>query len=143
MKERCNFASLRPNPFLFRSKLSHTLSQTEKRLASLESTLPVELRPITPFSHRFLDSLSFPRKHVSFAGDHRIAVSVPSDQPGILLTRIEFRIIGWAYTFCWTISFFPQIILNYRRRSVQGLSFDFLALNVFGFTCYSVRSSIW
>lgn len=31
-----------------------------------------------------------------------------------------------------------QIILNFQRRSVVGLNFDFLAYNITGFLCYSV-----
>ncbi|CDH52525.1 lysosomal cystine transporter family [Lichtheimia corymbifera JMRC:FSU:9682] len=47
-------------------------------------------------------------------------------------------IIGWVYFLAWSISFYPQAILNYRRKSVQGLSMDFLYFNVLGFFCYSV-----
>ncbi|UZJ51203.1 hypothetical protein CBS101457_000523 [Exobasidium rhododendri] len=46
--------------------------------------------------------------------------------------------IGWAYTLAWTVSFWPQAILIYRRKSVAGMSIDFLALNFFGFLCYSL-----
>ncbi|KAJ2162495.1 hypothetical protein GGF46_000626 [Coemansia sp. RSA 552] len=46
--------------------------------------------------------------------------------------------LGWAYFVAWSVSFYPQIILNYRRKSVQGLSIDFLVYNVYGFTCYAV-----
>ena len=31
-----------------------------------------------------------------------------------------------------------QIILNFKRRSVTGLSFDFLAMNITGFIAYSM-----
>ncbi|CAI2175349.1 15690_t:CDS:2 [Funneliformis geosporum] len=48
------------------------------------------------------------------------------------------KTIGWAYFFAWSISFYPQVILNYRRKSVQGLSIDFLWYNVYGFACYSI-----
>lgn len=34
--------------------------------------------------------------------------------------------------------FYPQALLNWRRKSVSGLSLDFLALNPLGFACYSV-----
>ncbi|VDN52718.1 unnamed protein product [Dracunculus medinensis] len=47
-------------------------------------------------------------------------------------------VVGWIYFFAWSISFYPQIILNFKRRSVVGLSFDFLFLNIIGFACYSV-----
>ena len=41
------------------------------------------------------------------------------------------------YFAAWSVSFWPQVILIHRRRHVSGLSFDFLALNLLGFSCYS------
>lgn len=67
-----------------------------------------------------------------------------------LQTRIRFlvvrsnvlyiinQIIGWIYFLAWSISFYPQAFDNWKRRSVVGLSFDFLALNLTGFIAYSV-----
>lgn len=46
-------------------------------------------------------------------------------------------IIGWIYFLAWSISFYPQIWTNHKRRSVTGLNFDFLALNLVGFSLYS------
>jgi len=37
----------------------------------------------------------------------------------------------------WSVSFWPQVIINYLRKSVVGLSFDYVALNLLGFSCYS------
>lgn len=45
--------------------------------------------------------------------------------------------IGWLYTSAWSFSFYPQLLLNYKRKSVTGLSMDYLVLNVVGFLCYS------
>uniref|UniRef100_A0A915CYG2 Cystinosin homolog n=1 Tax=Ditylenchus dipsaci TaxID=166011 RepID=A0A915CYG2_9BILA len=45
---------------------------------------------------------------------------------------------GWIYFFAWSISFYPQIFLNWQRKSVIGLNFDFLVLNIIGFACYTV-----
>ncbi|RIA83107.1 PQ loop repeat-domain-containing protein [Glomus cerebriforme] len=53
---------------------------------------------------------------------------------GVILSKT----IGWLYFFAWSISFYPQTILNWRRKSVQGLSIDFLWFNVCGFACYTV-----
>lgn len=50
------------------------------------------------------------------------------------------NLLGWVYTLAWGVSFYPQFMLNYRRKSVRGLSLDFLALNVFGFLCYSAST---
>lgn len=47
-------------------------------------------------------------------------------------------IIGWLYFVAWSVSFYPQIWDNFRRRSVVGLNFDFVALNLTGFFSYSV-----
>eukprot|EP01083_Nonionella_stella_P053040 140504_1 len=41
-------------------------------------------------------------------------------------------IIGYIYSLCWSISFYPQVIMNYRRKSTTGLSADFSILNVAG-----------
>ena len=45
--------------------------------------------------------------------------------------------LGWAYFSCWSISFYPQVVQNFERRSVVGFSFDFALLNLVGFACYS------
>lgn len=45
-------------------------------------------------------------------------------------------VIGWIYFVAWSVSFYPQIVDNFRRKSVIGLNFDFLALNIVGFTLY-------
>ncbi|XP_016091285.1 cystinosin-like isoform X2 [Sinocyclocheilus grahami] len=48
------------------------------------------------------------------------------------------QIIGWIYFLAWSVSFYPQAYENWKRHSVVGLSFDFLALNLTGFIAYSV-----
>ncbi|OQR99544.1 Lysosomal Cystine Transporter (LCT) Family [Achlya hypogyna] len=47
-------------------------------------------------------------------------------------------IVGWIYFACWSVSFWPQVFLNWRRKSVVGLSLDFLVYNILGFGCYAV-----
>ncbi|KAI9137067.1 PQ loop repeat-domain-containing protein [Paraphysoderma sedebokerense] len=51
------------------------------------------------------------------------------------------KILGWTYFLAWSISFYPQIILNFKRKSVEGLSLDFLVYNILGFTCYSIYTT--
>ncbi|KAI8374929.1 PQ loop repeat-domain-containing protein [Choanephora cucurbitarum] len=48
--------------------------------------------------------------------------------------------VGWSYVVVWSISFYPQAYLNWKRKSVRGLSIDFLFYNVLGFFCYSAYS---
>mmetsp|Transcript_125169 Transcript_125169/g.325228 ORF Transcript_125169/g.325228 Transcript_125169/m.325228 type:complete len:317 (+) Transcript_125169:56-1006(+) len=44
--------------------------------------------------------------------------------------------LGWAYFCAWSLSFYPQVVQNFRRRSVLGLSLDYQLLNLAGFACY-------
>lgn len=53
------------------------------------------------------------------------------------------RLLGWVYFLAWTISFFPQAILNVQRRTTQGLLPDFPLLNVYGFSCYSLSTALF
>ncbi|XP_072287224.1 cystinosin [Pyxicephalus adspersus] len=55
-----------------------------------------------------------------------------------LAVEVLEQIIGWIYFLAWSVSFYPQVFENWRRKSVVGLSFDFLALNLTGFIAYSV-----
>ncbi len=52
------------------------------------------------------------------------------------------QVIGWIYFFAWSFSFYGQVIENYKRNSVKGLSFDFEAYNLLGFVGYTIYT-IW
>ena len=43
-----------------------------------------------------------------------------------------------GFVVCWGTSFYPQIYMNWRRKSVRGLSMDFVGLNISGFLAYTV-----
>ncbi|XWW96726.1 hypothetical protein V2A60_004705 [Cordyceps javanica] len=45
-------------------------------------------------------------------------------------------VFGWIYFTLWSLSFYPQALLNFRRRSTTGTTVDFPFLNVLGFTSY-------
>ncbi|CAL1682363.1 unnamed protein product [Lasius platythorax] len=47
-------------------------------------------------------------------------------------------VVGWIYFLAWSVSFYPQIYINYKRKSVVGLNFDYLSLNVVGFLMYAL-----
>ena len=51
--------------------------------------------------------------------------------------RLVSSIIGYTYFCAWSISFYPQVILNFKRKSTSGLSNEFSVLNVVGFACYA------
>ncbi|KAA3475481.1 cystinosin-like protein [Gossypium australe] len=52
--------------------------------------------------------------------------------------EITYNTFGWLAFFSWSISFYPQVILNFRRRSVVGLNFDFVLLNLTKHSSYMI-----
>ena len=51
----------------------------------------------------------------------------PTSQPFCLvmtsaLERLSI-VLGYGYFTAWTVSFYPQIIMNHSRKSVLGLSY--------------------
>lgn len=50
-------------------------------------------------------------------------------------------VIGYIYFVAWSISFYPQIVINWRRKSVVGLSFEYQTLNLLGFSCYTAYNA--
>lgn len=49
-----------------------------------------------------------------------------------------YLVLGWFAFAVWSLSFWPQCILNYRRKSVVGLNFDFLVFNLTKHTSYLI-----
>ncbi|ORX53222.1 hypothetical protein DM01DRAFT_257211 [Hesseltinella vesiculosa] len=47
-------------------------------------------------------------------------------------------VLGWTYAISLGFFLYPQILWNWQRRSVRGLSIDFLTYSFVGFLCYSV-----
>ena len=46
------------------------------------------------------------------------------------------KVLGWSYFLAWSVSFYGQVIENYRRGKVKGLNFDFEIYNFVGFSSY-------
>lgn len=47
-------------------------------------------------------------------------------------------VFGWIYFTCWSLSFYPQAILNHKRKSTSGTTVDFPLSNCLGFFSYFV-----
>lgn len=62
--------------------------------------------------------------------------------PGNSSLDILSVIFGWIYFTAWSVSFFGQVVENFKRKSVSGLSFDFLLYNLTGFAGYSIYT-VW
>ncbi|KAK4223872.1 hypothetical protein QBC38DRAFT_37139 [Podospora fimiseda] len=58
-------------------------------------------------------------------------------------TFLEFisGLFGWVYFILWSLSFYPQSMLNYTRRSTSGTTVDFPLINCLGFTAYAVSNA--
>ncbi|KAJ9562523.1 hypothetical protein OSB04_007683 [Centaurea solstitialis] len=50
-------------------------------------------------------------------------------------------VLGWIAFCAWSISFYPQVILNFRRKSVVGLNFDFVVLNLTKHSSYLIYNA--
>jgi hypothetical protein len=44
--------------------------------------------------------------------------------------------IGYVFFLGCSVSFYPQVVSNFKHQSTIGLSRDFCVLNVLGFACY-------
>ncbi|KAI3463071.1 hypothetical protein Pfo_019734 [Paulownia fortunei] len=55
--------------------------------------------------------------------------------------EVLYNILGWLAFFSWSISFYPQVILNFRRKSVVGLNFDFVILNLTKHSSYLIYNA--
>ncbi|KAK4392919.1 Cystinosin [Sesamum angolense] len=55
--------------------------------------------------------------------------------------EVLFYLLGWISFCSWAICFYPQLILNFRRKSVQGLNFDFAVLNLTKHTSYLIYNA--
>ncbi|KAH8873630.1 Cystinosin [Schistosoma japonicum] len=84
--------------------------------------------------HIYLGIKSVPNIHI-----------VNADKPITPVSVIHYHwlyilqvVIGWLYFAAWTVSFYPQLFLNCKRKSVVGFNFDFAVLNVIGFFYYSI-----
>lgn len=45
-------------------------------------------------------------------------------------------VCGWVYFLCWSLSFYPQPTLNFRRGTTLGTTVDFPLINTLGFLAY-------
>jgi len=55
--------------------------------------------------------------------------------------EITYEVLGWTAFSSWSIGYYPQIILNFRRKGVVGLSFDFAVLNLMKHSTYLIYNA--
>ena len=66
--------------------------------------------------------------------DHSLSLSLSLSGPAGRLSAA----LGWASTGCWWLGWYPQLVSNFVRRSVAGVSLTYLAWNVTGFLAYAI-----
>lgn len=54
--------------------------------------------------------------------------------------RVLKDALGVFYVLAWSSTFYPQVLLNWRRRTTVGLSHDFIGMSWVGFFAYAVFS---
>ncbi|XP_021890404.1 cystinosin homolog [Carica papaya] len=52
--------------------------------------------------------------------------------------EVTYEVLGWLAFFSWSFSFYPQVVLNFRRKCVVGLNFDFVLLNLTKHSSYMI-----
>ncbi|KAF3334246.1 cystinosin [Carex littledalei] len=55
--------------------------------------------------------------------------------------EVAYSVLGWISFFSWSLCFYPQVLLNYRRKSVVGFNFDFPVLNLTKHTSYLIYNA--
>ncbi|XP_024031347.1 cystinosin homolog [Morus notabilis] len=55
--------------------------------------------------------------------------------------EIAYQVLGWTAFIAWTFAPWPQVILNFRRKSVVGFNFDFVLLNLTKHTSYLIYNA--
>ncbi|EEQ33137.1 hypothetical protein MaudCBS49596_002857 [Microsporum audouinii] len=55
--------------------------------------------------------------------------------------QVERFLRAVSSMLCWSLSFYPQPLKNWRRRSTSGSTISFPTSNVLGFICYAVYTS--
>ena len=95
------------------------LSETTQTASNQLSSVPTENAQDASFSQQFILRLN--RNYSLFIVDQSI---------------------GWLYFFLWSVSFYPQVIMNFRRKSVVGFGFDYLGYDYVGFTAFSLYNCL-
>ncbi|KAL2900366.1 Cystinosin-like protein, partial [Bienertia sinuspersici] len=56
--------------------------------------------------------------------------------------KVLYEVFGWVAFVAWSISFYPQVIMNFRRKSVVGLNLDFVVLNLTKHSSYLIYNVV-
>ncbi|KAI5443364.1 cystinosin homolog isoform X1 [Lathyrus oleraceus] len=57
------------------------------------------------------------------------------------ILKVEYSVFGWIAFVAWSTSFYPQLFMNFSRKSVVGLNFNYLLLNNSKQTLYLIYNA--
>lgn len=57
--------------------------------------------------------------------------------------RTMSSVVGYIYFVSWSVSFYPQLITNYEKKSMEGLSTDASILAFLNYTCYTIYNAFF
>uniref|UniRef100_A0A0E0MLB9 Cystinosin homolog n=1 Tax=Oryza punctata TaxID=4537 RepID=A0A0E0MLB9_ORYPU len=66
---------------------------------------------------------------------------MPSSSWNSVGMEVLYQVLGWVAFFAWSFSFYPQVFLNFKRKSVVGLNFDFVVLNLTKHSSYLIYNA--
>nr|KYP43968.1 Cystinosin isogeny [Cajanus cajan] len=55
--------------------------------------------------------------------------------------EVAYMVLGWVAFVLWSCSFYPQFLLNFSRKSVVGLNFNYLLMNNTKHTLYLIYNA--
>lgn len=119
--------------------LDTNTSKLTRKSAFLQCILSILRELSLPYldSEGSLPSIFWGLLYLSFGGI-MLGLLMPKNMDLPTLTyRVASSVIGYTYTIFWCGSFYPQVVLNFKRKSTEGLSNDFSVINFVGFLCYA------
>ncbi|XP_027202510.2 lysosomal cystine transporter cystinosin [Dermatophagoides pteronyssinus] len=122
-ENNCNILELSEYDYIFKDGENSTKIITIKTLKQGKTQLVAHAKWISNTSNLTVD-----------AWKAYVTVNIGVSDTILVISAI----IGWIYFIAWSISFYPQIWDNYKRKSVVGLNFDFVGLNITGFISYTM-----
>uniref|UniRef100_A0A8D9BQF6 Cystinosin homolog n=1 Tax=Cacopsylla melanoneura TaxID=428564 RepID=A0A8D9BQF6_9HEMI len=119
----------RPNAL----SLSHSVLE-------INQSLPIQSWQITLYGDNPSNVILLIQLHPDDLNVNEIVVHVDIERNHVW--SVASNIIGWIYFVGWGLSAHCQVYVNWKRKSVIGLNFDYLGLNMIGHSLYGVYNML-
>ena len=80
-----------------------------------------------------------------FATGTILGVCLPNNHSNLStpIYRYISSVMSYTHILCWSLSLYPQVILNHQLKSVSGLSTDSQVINFFNHLCFIVFNAVF